>query len=99
MSERKDKKKVLGETFDDARILSFLTLSAPAGVDADYHCLEIAYRGMHHENFATFVRFFVEAGRNLHAKGPRGLTFREVIASHRHGQDYLDALTPYESMP
>ena len=64
MSLRKDKEKVLGETFDDARIATFLDYPAPAGVNADYHLLEKAYRGMLGGNFATFVKQFIEAGKD-----------------------------------
>lgn len=93
MSLKKDKQKVLGETFDDERIKTFLNVQAPAGVDADYHCIEVAYRGMHQENFATFISFFVEAGRNLNSTGPSGKTITQVIANHRKGSDYHNALT------
>ena len=92
MSLKKDKQKVLGETFDDERIKSFLNVQAPAGIDADYHCIEVAYRGMHQENFATFARFFAETGRNINGVGPTGKTMPQIIASHRQGSDYLAAL-------
>ena len=90
---KKDKQKVLGETFDDARIKTFLDVIPPKGVDADYHKLEIAYRGMHHENFATFVQFFTAAGGNLNAVGPEGKTMAKIISQHRNGSDYLAPLT------
>lgn len=89
---KKDKQKVLGETFDDARIKTFLDVIPPKGMSADYHSLEVAYRSMHHENFATFVGFFVEAARDLNAKGPTGKTLAQIISEHRHGGDYLDSL-------
>ena len=92
MSLKKDKQKVLGETFDDERIKSFLDVQAPAGINADYHCIEVAYRGMHDENFATFVTFFAETGRNFNAVGPTGKTMPQIIATHRHGAGYLAAL-------
>ena len=92
MSLKKDKQKVLGETFDDERIKTFLDVIPPAGVNADYHCIEIAYRGMHQENFATFVTFFIEAGRDINAVGPTGKTMAQVIASHRQSGDYLNAM-------
>lgn len=93
MMVKKDKQKVLGETFDDERIKTFLDTQAPKGVDADYHCLEIAYRGMHQENFATFVTFFKEAGRNFNAVGPEGKTIAQTISQHRNSADYLELLT------
>ncbi|GIX31093.1 MAG: hypothetical protein KatS3mg124_1565 [Porticoccaceae bacterium] len=97
MSERKDKKKVVGEVFDDDRVRSFLYLEAPTGVDPDYHRLERAYRGMNAENFATFVRFFVEAGGRLDARGPHGRTILEEIARHRHGEPYAAAIRALEA--
>lgn len=92
MSLRKDKEKVLGETFDDARIKTFLDYPAPAGINADYHLLEKAYRGMLGGNFTTFVKFFVEAGRDLNAIGPDGKTFLQSVKTHRNGEEYAQAL-------
>ena len=92
MSEKKDKKKVVVETFDDERIKTFL-LAVPHGdINADYYVLEKSYRGMNEENFASFVRFFVEAGRDINAKNPQGLTLAQIVAQHRHGVEYLEAL-------
>lgn len=92
MSLRKDKEKVLGESFDEARIATFLEFTAPTGVDADFHLLEKAYRGMRGENFATFVKLFLQAGRNLNAVGPEGKTFLQSIKTHRNGEEYVIAL-------
>lgn len=92
MSLRKDKEKVLGETFDEARIKTFLEFTAPTGVNADYHLLEKAYRGMRGENFGTFIKLFVEAGRDLNAIGPEGKTFLQTIKTHRNGEEYAQAL-------
>lgn len=92
MSLRKDKEKVLGEIFDDARIATFMDFPAPAGVNPDYHLLEKAYRGMRGENFSTFVKLFLEAGKNLNATGPEGKTFLQVVKTHRNGEEYAQAL-------
>lgn len=92
MTLRKDKKKVIGEHFDDERIRSFLDYLPPEGVNADFHVLEKAYRGMIAENFVTFVKLFVEAGRDINAKDPSGRTLLEQIGEHRHGEEYADAL-------
>ena len=92
MSLRKDKEKVLGEIFDEARIATFLDYPAPAGVNADFHLLEKAYRGMRGENFGTFVKFFIEAGRDVNAIGSEGKTFLQVVKSHRNGEEYAIAL-------
>lgn len=92
MSPRKDKEKVLGEIFDEERIKTFLDFTAPKGVNADFHLLEKAYRGMRGENFGTFVRLFVDAGRDLNAPGPEGKTFLQVVKNHRNGEEYVQAL-------
>ena len=92
MSLRKDKEKVLGEIFDEERIKTFLDFTAPTGVNADFHLLEKAYRGMRGENFSTFVRLFKDAGRDLNAVGPEGKTFLQTIKDHRNGEEYLLAL-------
>lgn len=92
MSQRKDKEKVLGEIFDESRIKTFLDYPAPAGVNADFHLLEKAYRGMRGENFGTFVKLFVEAGKDINATGPDGKTFLQVLKSHRNGEEYAQAL-------
>ncbi len=92
MSVKKDKQKVLGEVFDDERIKSFLELVAPADMDADFHVLEKAYRGMGVDNFATFLDFFVQAGRNLSAKNPQGQALVDIVGEHSHGEAYKKAL-------
>lgn len=92
MSLRKDKEKVLGEIFDDARIATFFDYDAPAGINADFHLLEKAYRGMRGENFATFVKLFIEAGRDINAQGTDGKTFLQTVRTHRNGEEYVLAL-------
>jgi hypothetical protein len=92
MSLRKDKEKVLGEIFDAARIATFLDYPAPTGINADFHLLEKAYRGMRGENFGTFVKLFIEAGKDVNAIGPEGKTFLQVVKAHRNGEEYAVAL-------
>jgi hypothetical protein len=92
MALKKDKKKVIGEHFDDERIRSFLAYLPPEGVNADFHVLEKAYRGMIPENFATFVKFYVEEGRDVNATDPQGRTLLQQIEGHRYGEEYADAL-------
>lgn len=93
---KKDKKKVVGEFFDDDRIRTFLECTPPEGVDADFHMLERAYRGMQPENFATFVQFFVDAGHDLQARNPNGKTLEELIAQHSSSEEYLEALRSHQ---
>ncbi|MFA5494551.1 MAG: PA4642 family protein [Porticoccaceae bacterium] len=90
--QRKDKKKVIGEVFDDDRIRSFLQFVPPQGVDADYHVLEKAYRGMTVESFETFIRFFLEEGRDINARNPQGRTMLEEMKTHRLAEEYIDTM-------
>ncbi|HBD12298.1 MAG TPA: hypothetical protein DCZ13_09135 [Porticoccaceae bacterium] len=96
MALRKDKQKVLGEVFDEARIRTFLDFQPPEGVDADYHALEKAYRGMKAENFVTFLEIFVDAGRNVQARNPQGKTLLQVISGHQRAEGYIAALKTYD---
>lgn len=89
---KKDKKKVLGEVFDDERIKTFLIDTAPEGVDVDFHCLERAYRGMKAENFATFIQFFTEEGRNINATNPEGRTLLSLVKEHQSFPEYAEIL-------
>ncbi|SDJ66213.1 PA4642 family protein [Microbulbifer yueqingensis] len=92
MSLKKDKQKVLGEVFDEERIAGFLEGEPPAGVERDFYLLERAYRGMKAENFATFVRLFLEQGRNLDSVGPEGKTLLKKVAEHRQSEEYAHIL-------
>ena len=86
---KKDKQKVLGEVFDDDRVRGFLNGSPPTGVSKDFYLLERAYRGMNIDNFRTFVGFFKEEGYDLNGTNQNGATLADLIATHRHGADYL----------
>ena len=92
MALKKDKQKVLGEVFTDERVKGFLDILPPPGVDADFHVLEKAYRGMNIDNFATFVGFFIEAGRNLNAAGPDGRSLLQQLETHRLAEEYAAVL-------
>lgn len=92
MSLRKDKEKVLGEVFDDARIKTFLEYTGPASINADFYLLERAYRGMRGENFATFVQLFKDSGHDINTLGKDGKTFLQGIKGHRLAEEYVIAL-------
>jgi len=95
MALKKDKQKVLGEVFDDERIRTFLDYDAPQGIDADFHVLEKAYRGMRAENFQTFLKFFTAAERNINATNQQGQSLLDIASTHRHAEDYVAALKEY----
>ena len=92
MALKKDKQKVLGEVFDDNRVRTFLIDSAPAGVNADFHCLERAYRGMNAGNFATFIEFFNESGKDINATNPEGRTLLSLVREHKNFSEYAAIL-------
>lgn len=92
MTLKKDKQKVLGEVFDDARLKTFLDHQPYGSMNPDFHVLEKAYRGMHAENFATFIQFFLEAGRDINATNDAGQTLLEIVRSHRLGEEYAEIL-------
>lgn len=92
MSLKKDKQKVLGEVFDDARIKTFLNFEAPTGVNTDFHLLEKAYRGMLAESYETFLGFFLDQNRDINAKNPDGKTILDIANEHRCGEEYVSIL-------
>lgn len=89
---KKDKKKVLGEVFDETRVRSFLTIAGREGFDADFLRLERAYRSMNIDNFVSFLQYFAEAGYNINASNPEGQTLLELVQQHEQSGDYAQAL-------
>lgn len=79
------------EVWDDARVKGFLEMTPPVGESADFHVLVKAYRGMRPDDFERFLRFFVEAGRDMNARDNQGRTLWEVISNHRHAGEFLAA--------
>jgi len=47
---------------------------------------------MRGENFGTFVKLFIAAGKDVNAIGPDGKTFLQVVKVHRNGEEYAIAL-------
>ena len=92
MALKKDKQKVLGETFDDERVRGFLNIEGRPGFNKDFLLLERAYRSMNADNFATFVNFFAEAEHDINAKNPLGQTLLEIMQDHPHSMEYRVAL-------
>jgi len=92
MALKKDKQKVLGEVFDDARIKTFLDYEAYGDANPSFHLLEKAYRGMKADNFATFLGFFNAAGHDINALNENGDSFLSIAQQHRQSEDYVAAL-------
>ena len=80
--------QVTDEVWDDARIKTFLRHQPQQGA-ADFHVLTKAYRGMRPADFERFLRFFVEAGRDLDSKDAQGRSIWDIMARHRQGADFI----------
>lgn len=94
MATRPDKKQIIDEVWDDARVESFLYQQTPPGtnIDPDFFVLWKAYQGMRENDFRRFLRFFVAAGRNLDARNEWHETLAEMIGAHRHAGPFIEAL-------
>ena len=90
---RPDKKIITDEVWDDERVRSFLAPRSPQGGDAaDFVLLLNAYRAMRVDDFARFIRFFVEGRHDLDATNESGQCFVEFIATHRHGTPFAEIM-------
>tara|TARA_R110002124_G_scaffold22915_7_gene85551 strand:+ start:7072 stop:7362 length:291 start_codon:yes stop_codon:yes gene_type:complete len=89
---RKDKEKVVDEVWTEDHIKSYLNVRSHDGTAEDFHMLMKAYQSMKADDFALFVSFFCEEGRDLNASGKDGRTALDVISTHRHGAEYGDIL-------
>ena len=92
VTAKKDKKVIEDEQRSDDQLRFFLGVQPPAGVEADFHVLEIAYRNMKPDEFERFIGFFKAEGRNVQAKNPAGETIAQVLAQHRLGTAYIAVL-------
>ena len=89
---RPDKKKVVDEVWDDARIGEFLN-KAPLGDEpADFSRLLYAYRSMRVEDFARFIERFKAEGGDVHAPANDGRTFAETVAGHAKSEPFIALL-------
>jgi hypothetical protein len=85
-------REVHDEWWSDERVQSFLHMQPIAGESPDYHVLVKAYRGMVPEAFVRFIAFFVEAGRDINARGPGGKTILGLLQEHRNAGEYIQIL-------
>jgi hypothetical protein len=93
MTQRPDKAQVIDEVWDEDRLRSFLDRLPPGdGTDADFFVLQAAYQGMRPSDFRRFLPLFTAAGRDLDARDRKGRTLAELVARHRHGRPFLEAL-------
>jgi hypothetical protein len=89
---KKDKEKVLDEVWTEDRVKSFLEVRSYDEVEEDFHMLLKAYQSMRAEDFAKFVGFFLEAGRDVNSPNPQGQTVLNIVREHRKSGDYAEIL-------
>ena len=89
---KKDKQKVIGEELTDERIMKLLSLESEEGINRDYFILMRAYRALRSHDFARFITFFKEAGFDVNAKGPDGLSLQEEMKNHAQAAPYLQVM-------
>lgn len=88
-----EKPKVISEEWSDERVRDYLFLSpADARINSDHYVLLKAYEAMRADDFARFLRFFVEAGRDINALDGRGETILDHVSRHRRMTEYAQAL-------
>ena len=92
---KKDKLRVEDEVWTPERIISFLDLQPPPGLDADAYVLLRSYRSMRAEDFKIFVAHFIAAGRDLNARGSNGKSLLQIISRHRNSTEYVATLEQY----
>lgn len=92
MSERKDKKKVVGEPMTDDQIKVFLHGLPEAGENPDFHALLRAYRSLREDDFERFLGFFCAAHRDVNATDAAGRTLLQIVSTHRKSAAYAEAL-------
>ena len=84
--------KTVDEEWSDERVKAFLALQPLDDTNPDYHVLIKAYHYMVAFDFARFVTFFVEEGRDINAKDQNGKTILDLISMHGSSKAYADLL-------
>jgi len=80
------------EQWDDERVKSYLNRQAPAGENADFNALYVAYKHMRPADFARFLVFFKAEGRNVNALNAQGKSFLSLVQEHPTSVDFVALL-------
>ena len=81
-----------GEDWSDDRVRGYLNRQPPAGVNADFHVLNTAYKHMRAYDFERFVCFFLEEGRDINAVNEDGKTLLDLVKAHPISLDFVHIL-------
>jgi hypothetical protein len=90
---RPDKKAIVDEVWDDARIAGFLQKPPMGdGETADFSILLNAYRSMRVEDFVRFLPVYKAAGKSVDAPNKQGQTLSEYIAPQRKAAPFIEVI-------
>ncbi|WP_250656092.1 PA4642 family protein [Alkalimarinus coralli] len=84
--------KTVDEDWSDERVKTFLALQPVDETNPDYHVLSKAYQYMVAFDFARFVTFFVEEGRDINATDLEGKTILDLVSQHGNSAAYAESL-------
>ena len=82
----------LNEDWSDERVKSYLDIRPYDDSPVDYYVLQKAYVALLPEHFERFIRFFVEAGRDVNARNQKGETFLDRVSRHAQASAFVAAL-------
>src|SRR5690606_31954318 len=82
----------LNEEWSDERVKSWLDVRPYDDAPLDYYVLQKAYEAMLPEHFERFIRFFVEAGRDINMRNRNGETFLDRVSRHAQSSAFVDIL-------
>lgn len=101
VTQKKDKKKIIGEVFSEERLKTFLTVSEvasaspSASLSREYRILLKAYRGLPLTAFQAFVPLYHAVGHPLNPKDQHGVPIQEMMLANVSHAGYAEALANY----
>ena len=81
-----------GEDWNDDRVRGYLDRQPPAGVSADFHVLQTAYKHMRAYDFERLIALFLEDGRNINALNENGKTLLDLVRENPVSVDFVHIL-------
>lgn len=81
-----------GEDWSDERVRGYLDREPPAGENADFHVLLTAYKHMRVDDFARFLGYFREAGRDVAARNRDGRSLLDLVREHPQSAGFAQLL-------
>ncbi|MEJ2681094.1 MAG: PA4642 family protein [Gammaproteobacteria bacterium] len=92
MVKRPDKKVVMGETFSDEALESFLCVAPTSREPADFCRLRVAYQFMPVVAFERFLDLLLTRGKAINPCDEKGRSFLSYLESNVNQTEYAMAL-------